>query len=319
MKSLHIHIAFAASLLALAASSCRQDGEQFVVYEKTAGQIAQTLAAEVPNPLSRTTFDLSGLAQDLVLTTPSGARIFWVVADDIFADAATGQIVPLTTANSVKLEFTEALTQREQIGYGISATVGVDPFETGGMAKIKVEIDGKEVGLNAGQYLKINLPLANQQEQQIQDFTIYYGLSASDWKSSPKKVFLADWQLPSGQIFGYEISCRELGWVAAGRPVTVAPTSICAKVSDEFNGQNTLAWMLVPEFHAVVPLDGFRAAGDFCFDHAPTGKGARLITVSKIGGQWLLGDSAINLGPGQFSLDPKPSTEQDVLDFLKSL
>lgn len=324
MKYFNIQF-FQLLLLALTVGAgCRVDESYFIPYEKSVGEVAQKINTDLPDGATRTVFSMKGAdaAADTILTTTNGTRIWLSDMDNIFVDA-NGNPVQCSAAQEVKIEVVHALKISDLIGYGISTNSAGKLLETGGMAYLRITCDGKEVTLKPGQYIKIQLPVNSESELQP-DMKIVYGTAkdnaVNNWSSNNQDVFWANWNAPSGKIYGYELRCTNLGWVGSGKTVDSDKTTFCITTSSEFNGQNTFAWLIVPALRSVIQMDGYDEAGSFCFDDAPIGYPVKLVTVSKIGGQWMLGTAETEVGSNDTAaIEPTVVSEADLLDYLKSL
>ena len=324
MKYFNIHL-FSLFLLAfVAGAGCRADESYFIPYEKSVSEVAQKIKTSLPDGATQTVFSMKGVeaATDTILMTANGTRIWLADVDNLFVDA-NGNPVQCSAAQEVKIEVIHALKISDLIGYGISTSEVSKLLETGGMAFLRITCDGKEVNLKAGQYIKIQLPVNSESELQP-DMETMYGQAkdnaVNNWSSSGQEVFWANWNAPSGNVYGYEVRCTQLGWVGSGKPVNSDKTTFCIATSSEFNGQNTLAWLIVPALRSVVQMDGYDEAGRFCFGDAPIGYPVKLVTASKIGGQWMLGSADSEVGSnGSAALEPAAISEADLLAYLKSL
>lgn len=324
MKYFNIHLFRLLLLAFVAGAGCRADESYFVPYEKSVGEVAQKIKTDLPDGATRTVFAMKDVSAttDTILMTANGTRIWLADMDNLFMDA-NGNPVQCSAAQEVKIEVIHALKISDLIGYGISTVSAGQVLETGGMALLRITVDGKEVALQPGQYIKIQLPVNSESELQPNMGTVYGQAkdnTVSNWQSSSQEVFWANWNTPSGKVYGYEVRCTQLGWVGSGKSVAGDKTTFCITTSSEFNGQNTLAWLIVPGIRSVIQMDGYDEAGKFCFGDAPIGYPVKLVTVSKIGGQWMLGTADTEVGSnGTAALAPATISEADLLAYLKSL
>lgn len=324
MKNMHIKIVVLVAWTLALLPSCRQDAVVFVPYETSVDDMALRLSATVPDGAAQTTFALKGSTSDTILTTASGLRVWLADMDNLFTDAATGQPIQWSTAQNVRVEIIEARSIAEIIGHSIATISDGLALENGGMVRLRITLDGKEISLKPGEYLKVQLPVGAQNEL-VADQKIFYGRTvsngATDWFSMDETAYWANWPLLSGgEIYGYELRCTRLGWVGSARLAAGSTTNFCASAPTDFNGQNTFCWMVVPQWRAVLPMDGFLEAGKFCFPDAPLGSAVKMVMVSRIAGQWFLAHADTVVGSeGSLDLAPASSSEAEVVAFLKNL
>lgn len=300
---------------------CRKDVEVFRPYPPTLEAIQQMLK-QVPDASTKTTFSMNAVTEDKILVTPNGVRIFLTDPDNLFADA-NGNPVPCSTCQTLKVELTEALDKSDIIAYGVpTTTTGGELLESGGMARIVASCDGKALQLLPNRQLKIQIP-ANDP---VNDMLVFNGVVTNDtftgWQNSGLPVFQAEWQNANMDIVqGYEILTSKLDWVNADRFVNEPTTSFCVDLPEHFNPENTTAYLVIKNIRAVVAFEYDFTEQTFCYRHAPVGFSVKIVSVSQTAdGQYWLGNQETEIGTNAtLAVDPKQVSEQQVLDFLKSL
>lgn len=300
---------------------CRKDVETFRPYSPTLDAI-QLLLKQVANSSTKTTFTLSAVTEDKVLVTPNGVRVFLTDPDNLFEDADANP-VPCSTCQTLKVEVTEALDKSDIIAYGVpTTTLAGDLLESGGMVNIIVTCDGKVLRLQSDRQLKIQIPADNP----VNDMFVFNGILENDsllgWQDADQPVFQAEWQNANMVLVeGYEILSQQLGWINADRFLNEPTTSFCVDLPDNFNPENTKAYLVIKNIRSVAVLDYNLNEKTFCFPNAPKGYPVKVVTVSQTNnGDYWLGNFETEVGSdATVAVAPKQVTEQQMLDFLKSL
>lgn len=300
---------------------CRKDVDTFRPYPPTLEAIQQMLQ-QVPPPSTKTTFALSLLAEDKVLVTPSGVRLFLTDTDNLFADAGNNP-VPCSTCQTLLVEVTEALDKSDIIAREIhTSTTAGELLESGGMVRVAVTCDGLPLALANGRTLKIQIPADNPESNML----VFNGLMQNDtfigWENTGQEVFQAEWQTPNMDIVqGYELLAPQLGWINSDRFVDEPMTSFCVDLPAQFNPENTKAYIVFKNIRSVAILEPEWGSRKFCAPNVPHGFQIRLVTVSQTAdGQYWLGNKETEIGTNAtLEVAPQQITEQQMLDFLKSL
>ena len=293
----------------------------FRPYPPTLEAIQQMLK-QVPDATTKTTFLLSNVTEDKILVTSGGVRVFLTDPDNLFADA-DGNPVPCSTCQNLKLEVTEALDKSDVIAYGVpTTTFDGQLLESGGMARIVVSCDGEALQLLPDRQLKIQLPAENP----VADMTVFSGIMSTDtflgWDDTMLPVFQAEWQgADTNVVQGYELLSPQLDWINADRFLNEPSTSFCVDLPPHFNPENTMAYLVIKNIRSVAFLEFDPSGQSFCFHDAPTGYPVKIVTVSQTpDGQYWLGNQETEIGTNAtVTVDPKQVSEQQMLDFLKSL
>ena len=306
----------------LAAGSCRKDVETFRPYDITVAEISLALQ-QVPAAQTESVLHLSNRQADTLFVTPGGVRIFLSHLDQLFADAS-GTIVPCSTCPDFRLEVVEIQRKGDLISRNTSTITSENRvLESGGILHLKASCNGQELKLAQGNVLKIQIPetppfFANQL------FTNSVGISDvfTGWSGANAAVSNAEWQVPGGTSFqvGYQMMVPSLHWVCAGRMLEEPNSSYCVELPLGFSDQNTQAFIVMKNINAVVPLryqaDVFR----FCAPFIPQGFPVQLVTVSKLGNQYWLGNKDVETGgSNSATVQPQKMSEQQVIEFFKNL
>lgn len=308
-----------AILLMLASWGCRKDVETFRPYDISVAEITLALQ-QVPATQTKSVLVLSNRQADTLFVTPSGTRIFLNHLDQLFSDAS-GAIVPCSTCPDFRFEVVEVQRKGDIIARNTSTTtVESRVLESGSVLYLKAFCNGQELHLTPGNLLKIQIP-AQQPLFANQLFT-----STSDvfsgWTASNQPIASAEWQIQGGQTFqlGYQMLTPTLNWVCAGRLLEEPNSSYCVELPLGFSNQNTKAFMVLKNLKSVIPLNYMSADFKFCAPFSPQGFPIQLVTISKLGNQYWLGQQNTETGGSNIStLEPQKMTEQQVIDFIKNL
>lgn len=304
-------------ILILVLLGCRKDIEEFQPYAPSAQALGNLLSEQVPSASSQSTFLLNYLSADQMLETPNGTRIFLLDPDHLFVDANTGNSVPCSTCQELKIEVTEVMNKRDILARGLN-TVGDSGtlFESGGMIRIVASCSGQALALASDRNLKIQIPNSNQQS----DFFVYNQSSPTQWTKNTQEVFEAEWPVSGGTQLGYELLTKRLDWIACGRPLKNPTSNLYLELPTGFADQNTLAYMVIKNLQIVAPLKYDLGKNKFFMPKAPVGFQVQLLAVSKLGEQYWLGKTETEIGTNAtIPLSTQQMTETAVLNFLKSI
>lgn len=309
-------------LFVLALWGCHMDVEQFQPYAPSVEDINSVLADQVPAAQTQSTFILNYLASDKVLETPGGSRIFLIDADHLFADAVSGLPVLCSTCPELKIEVTEVIDKSDILARGLN-TISVSGllFESGGMINVTVTCNGQLLTLLPDRTLKIQIP---NNDPQSGFFVFNQAASVNGeqkWENSSQEVFEAEWPvLNTTPQRGYELLVRDLGWTACGRMINDPASTFCIELPSGFADQNTLAYIVFKNQAVVAPLQYSLEQNKFCYPNAPAGYQIQLVAISKLGGQYWLGNAQTEIGTNAtVPLATHETTEEAVLNFVKSL
>jgi hypothetical protein len=305
------------SLLLLAFLGCRKDLERFQPYAPSAEEIGNVLAENVPNHSAKTTFSFQHLAADQVLETPSGARVYLIDTDYLFAMANSGQPVACSTCPDLKVEVTAVFSKGDMMARGLYTVDqnGV-PFESGGMIRVSASCNGEALTLLPDRTLKIQVPFTNPQS----GLSVFSRNKQNQWENTNQEVFEAEWLVAGSIKEGYELLVRELGWVACGRSLPEQHSGFCVELPNGFADQNTLAYAVFTNRQVVLPLQFDFKENKFCYSNTPVGYLVQIVAVSKLGERFWLGKAQTETGTNTvFPMVTEPVSEDAMLSFLRNL
>jgi hypothetical protein len=320
--SKHIILLYALlNALALAGLwSCRKDEDTFTKYPVSSADL-MPLLAQIPGPATKTTFTLNNLDKDTMLVAPSGIRVFLTDTDNLFVDQS-GNPAACSTCQNFSVEVVEVRKKSDALARALPTTTsGGAMLEGGLMVFVEIRCNGQIWQLAPDRQIKIQLPDSNQTNGLRVYNAEFDNTTFKGWQDASEPVYLADWYSPTAgeTVYGYEIFSRRLGWIFAAQPLVNQTSSFCVELPIGFSGENTQVYMIVKNKMAIAALQSDTEAV-FCFDEAPVGYLVRIVTVSQYAGQYWLGNWETEIGVnGSKDLEPKVKTEQEVLNFLRSL
>lgn len=300
---------------------CRKDVEEFRPYTPTQEDLGQ-LFLQAPGASTHTVFSFGGSIPDTTLTTASGVRVFLADTENLFADD-TGTPVPCSTCPDLKITVTTALSKGDLMARRlptISTPEGL-MLESVGVVQVQSTCQGKNLQLAPNRYIKIQLPAAEVKS----GMEVFTGIVAGQnnltgWSSTQDTVFWAQWPINGGiQQTGYEL-ITQLGWSNCARPIIEQTAPFCVTLPAQFSALNTRAFLVFDNVRSVVELKGDDTSSQFCFEEAPIGYPVKIVVVSKTGGQYWLVQKPWELGQStNLSIKPQPTSDKDVLAFIKTL
>lgn len=301
------------------AGGCRKDVEEFRPYPITLGDIA-LLLGQVPDTATRTVFSMSGAFPDTTLRTASGVRVSLVDTEALLEDEA-GTPVPCSTCQELQIEITESLRKGDLLARGLTTyDAGGQLFESSGAVRVTFTCDGKKLNIQSSRNIKIQVPAADPKT----DWLMFTRPSkdSTQWQKTQQQAYAADWPGPNATtVKGYELIANTTGWVSAGRPMTVGTAVLCADLPPNLNPQNTVVFMIFKKSRSVIQLDKVLSGQNFCAPNLPPSEQVRIVTVSKFGDDFWVGqlEDEIGLSTSVKPVNPVVMSEADVLKLLRGL
>jgi hypothetical protein len=304
---------------------CRKDEHEFIPYVPVQENLGQLLL-QTPDASTQTVFQFGGSAiPDTMLASASGVRVFLVDTENLFADGA-GTPVPCSTCPSLKIEVTTVLRKGDFLARKLPTATYPDSkmLESAGAVHVRVLCGAKVLQLLPGRYLKIQIPAVNNTQPNMSVFTGEQDAqeNVTGWTDTNEPAFLAQWPLPGSgdQQPGYELIVPQTGWSNCARLLPESGSSYCVTLPSQFTALNARVFLVFQNTNAVAELTGDEASSEFCFPEAPLGYPVQVVVVGKTGGQYWLAKLFTEIGTNvKLSLQPTPTPEQDLLNFLKSL
>jgi hypothetical protein len=298
---------------------CRKDEEILTPYPNTLQDI-KLLLKEVPGPTTKSVFNFKGAVKDTLLATSSGVRVLLADTEALFEDE-NKKPVPCSTCQSFSIEITEATQKSDFAAYGIpNATTDGSWFESIGAVRITANCDGKSLKLIPTRKLKIQFPsstLKNGQKLLVaQEINGHF----KGWSSGADTIYKADWFTNNTQVKGYELLSNTLGWISGGE-LKSGGTSFCITMPDVYTPQNTVVFLSFKTSKTLLALQADQN-GNFCFpSNIPSGSSVKVLTISKLGEQYLLFSQELTDIGSNTVLEAKPAerTAQDIIAAIKGL
>jgi hypothetical protein len=308
--------------LLLGAVGCRKDTEVFRDYANSLADL-EFLMIQVPDNSRTTTFVLTTggiVIPDTILTTTGGVRIFLTDTEALFGSGTSATPLPVSQCQSLRIEVTEVFNLGDFLARGLSnIDASGNLLETVAAVKLRIRCDNQYVSILPDRYIKIQVPAANL----LPGMHVYGGVenTAGDlvWNDVSDAVFWADWPGATGTQTGYELLLHDLEWSSCQRPLGAANSTFCAILDAPFSPENTRAFLLFDHVKTAVELVADQN-GNFCAMQVPSGYPVRVVTVSKTGTQYWIGDQSTETGTNSMvPVVPQMKTEFQALNFLKGL
>lgn len=302
---------------------CRKDTETFRPYGSSIAEIAQLLS-QVPGDATVTNFNFpSGLSTDTILSTTEGVRVFLTDVDHLFINAS-GEPVAVSTCGALRVEVSAAFKKGDILALGLpTATLSNGLLESGGMVRVRAFCNGQPLQLSADRSLKIQITTA---QDALQPDMLVYGVALNadqtfaGWENTGQDVFWAGWPTPQGQKMGYELIVKKLDWVNCARPINEQSSQFCVSLPLAFNADNTEVYVVFKSQRTVTQLVYDPVLEKFCLPEGPIGYFVQVVSVTKAGNQYWLGNKETEIGNlATLSVTPEESTQTEVLAFLKGL
>jgi hypothetical protein len=203
-----------------------------------------------------------------------------------------------------------------------AATQQGDPLECAFMVFLKFSCDGKEIKPRADRSVKIQVPAAPP----VADLLLWQG-SANDtqlaaWDLAPDSadILTAEWPAAGNPVSGYELVVKNTGWLCAGKIQTGQRTNYCVQMPPGFDAENSQVFLLLKNSRSVFHLQPNTDNNLFCVDGAPAGLPVQLITISKLGAQFLLGNADTQMDVNsKVIVTPKYATPAEIIQLIKNL
>ena len=306
-------------------SACRKDVSLFVPYEDSSDELQFTLA-QVPDPATITTFIFDGLAQDTVLTTPGGVQVPLIDTDHLFQDQ-NGQTIAASSCPDLKIEIIEVIRKGDILARELpTRTMDNSPLETVAMVRVEASCGGVRLDLLPNRNINVRIPALDLQP----DLSLWVGVEQNEeligWEPSANQAAVGwgEWPNLDGTIIeGYDIIVKSLGWSSASVLIEDPVTSFCVSMPPGYDSGNSRVFLLLSNSKSVFELISNPDVDDdnvFCVENVPVGYSVRLVTLTKLGNQLLLGNALSEIGTNSLvGLAPEAEAEQEIIQFLKGL
>jgi hypothetical protein len=252
----------------------------------------------------------------------------------IFTSLENGVATPVAPTGTAVVQVLRIRTSGDLIRTMRPTQTGHTLTELGTGLFIRVMKDGKELSIKSGENYQINLietgaePKANMQR--------YFGSESIPAPAhnvyDPNFTWKIDTDISNINYFwdnnkpvGYALVVNKLRWVTAQRPTATASSNSRSRVtvyfSPSFTNKTTAVYAVIVGQKTVVKLDFDYASRSFRTDLLPYGFAYRLVSISKIGKDFYLGDGSIaNLTtPSVLKLNPQKVNEQKLHAYLDDL
>ena len=279
--------------------------------------------SQIPAPSTQTTFVLQGSIPDTTLTTASGVRVFLTDTENLFA-SGLGAPVPCSSCVSFRIEVTEVTDRGDLIARRLptieAGTAAL--LQSGGMVQVQAFCNGAPLQLLPDRSIKIQIPVPANLVQS--DMRVHYGQFDADetfagWQNSGEQVFMAEWYDGPTLRQGYELLAQQLGKAHCARLLRGTTTTFCVDLPDGYSDQNSRVFLLFQGVRAMVEMQPGGAGQAFCAAQVPIGYPVKLVAVSKLGEQYLLGNRDTETGTNSVvPVEPQQSNSDQVITVIRS-
>ena len=209
-------------------------------------------------------------------------------------------------------------------------------LETGGGLYIRASKDDKELSVATGKTIQIKYSDLDSSKPNMQIFYGREGIpvpirgidTSFSWIRDFDTSYLSTWSkistnplVPS--YYGYTVKSKNLHWITADRYVdsTLPKTKVTAILSPNYTNKNTAVFAVFANQKTVVSLRGDYASRSFFANNIPLKSAIKLVSLSKIGGDFYLGVKDISsvATVTSYTIVPDKKSLSEIIKFLNSL
>lgn len=238
----------------------------------------------------------------------------------------------LAVTGKVKIELQSLLTKGDMIK-AMQATTNYNALlESGGSFCIKASKNNQTLLLapNAG-YKIFYIDPYNDPSSNMLAFSGKEGVQPPQWGIDPDFTWIkntdgstaAVWNKPGSGYKGYEINAKSLRWISVAKFADAAGpvNNLNAILPPNFTNKNTIVFAVAENLKSVILLKSDYTTRTFSAINVPQQKKIKLISLSKIGKDFYLGERSVNdIGNYPiFKLTPERKSLKDILHMLESL
>lgn len=209
-------------------------------------------------------------------------------------------------------------------------------LETGGGLYVRAFCGDNEVTLAPGVRVKIrftdvDIPKPNMQAfygKESIPFLVKGIDTANSWFRDSDTSYLPLWSTPTNNppttiYYGYELNAMNLRWMSAERYIdsSLPKVKVTAILPPNFTNKNTAVFAVFTNQKTVVNLNGDYPSRSFFANKIPLKTAMKLISFSKIGGEFYIGVTNISSVEAvtSYKILPEKESFQDLLEYLNSL
>ena len=217
-----------------------------------------------------------------------------------------------------------------------TTTANCSLLETGGGYFIRVTKNGKELAIANNRTIEIKF---NDLDSSRPNMQAFYGKEGSpvpvkgidtsySWIRDFDTTYLETWAKQSNNplvpsYYGYKLKTKNLRWVTADRYLdsTLPKTKVTAILSPNFTNKNTAVFAVFNNQKTVVNLKGDYPSRSFNTLNIPLKSSIKLISLSKIGSDYYLGEKVISsvATVTSYTIVPVSKTLKEIITYLNSL
>jgi hypothetical protein len=149
-----------------------------------------------------------------------------------------------------------------------------------------------------------------------------------NWIRDFDTSYLPTWIKPSNNplvptYYGYDLQSKNLRWITADRYVdsTLPKVKVTAILSPNYTNKNTAVFMVFNNQKTVVNMKGDYPSRSFFANNIPLKASVKLISFSKIGGDFYLGVKEVSsvASVTSYTIVPNKSSLSEILKYLNAL
>ncbi|MGL4360502.1 MAG: hypothetical protein ACRCSM_08410 [Sediminibacterium sp.] len=241
---------------------------------------------------------------------------------------------PIT--DKVKLEINRLQTKGDIIrSLQFTTTDSRRILEVAGTFFIKASSGNQEVRIKQNGAFKIRFTDTADLKTNLSVFTAIesnpppaWGIdSLFSWNRNPDTTTVKTWGSTSGaqgySNKGYEFLAKNFRWISIGRYIdsSAARTKLSIILPPNYTNKNTIAFAVLRDKKSIIILRPDFLSRTFASADVPVNTAMTIVSISKIGDSFYLGNRAITDASSSvaFSITPDKKTAKQLIDFLNTL
>lgn len=295
-----------------------------------------TMTTELVNTLETAKIDL---AADEVICRPGGNDSLKIIfKKGIFTTFENGVITPVNPEGKADVEVLRIRRSADLIRCIRPCKIGNDLTVLGGGLFIRVTKDGKELSIKNGATYRIimtetdaNAPNPNMLRMFGTESSPPPSYNVTDanfsWRADAD---ISEIPIITETINGinqksYHFIINRLRWIAAARIVSANSNTTKSRVSvyfsPNFTNKTTNVYAVVPGQKIVARFDFDYNTRSFFTDLIPNGTSFRIVSISKIGNDFYMGERSVSSlsSPTILKLEPQKIRKEKLQEFLDAL
>lgn len=295
-----------------------------------------TMTTELVNALETAKIDLSA---DEVICQPGRSDSLRIVfKKGIFTSLENGVVTPVNPEGTATVEVLRIRRSADLIRCIRTCKIGSDLTILGGGLFIRVTKDGKELSIKSGSNYRIILAETGASTPNRSMLRMFgkestpaplYNVTDPNFSWKPdadvSNVPILTENINGQQRESYHFIIDKLRWVSAARVSTVGPISGRSRVTvyfpPNFTNKTTNVFAVVANQKTVAKFDFDYNSRTFVTDFMPNGTTFRIVSISKIGNDFYMGEKSVSTlsSPTILKLEPQKINKEKLQAFLDDL